>query len=138
MSIADTPQRTRPAQRFAGAEHFIDLPGVITRLRAEKHPGGHQQEAIYKSGPVTVAVFVFDAGGHLREHRADGLVTIQLLDGSLLLHTPEHTYDLVPGGLVTLAPGVPHSIQAHKPGAMLLTICRNTGAPENGSRPNLK
>ena len=113
---------------FAGPEQAFDLVEILTALRSEAHPAtrGHRQKALYRHGPVTHAVFAFDAHAELADHQANGLVTIHCLDGALTVRTPEHTHELAPNGLVVLAPGVRHSVRAgdDAPAAMLLTVCR--------------
>lgn len=128
-----TESRLRPHAdaRFAGPEHAFDLTETLIALRNEAHPAthGHRQKALYRHGPVTHAVFAFDANAELADHQANGLVTIHCLDGALTVRTPEHAYELAPNGLVALAPGVRHSVRAggHAPAAMLLTVCRTEG-----------
>lgn len=118
-----SPPRPHPVERFAGEEHSFDLRSVAARLRREKGTdAGHQQETIYRFGTTTLAVFVFDAGAGLPEHRADGLVTIHLLDGAITVRTPDNAFALTPGGIVTLTPGKRHSVEAGAESAMLLTV----------------
>lgn len=118
-----------------------DLPGcaAVTRapvgLRQTLCPaageGALPDAAGCYRGPVTMAVFAFDANAELADHQANGLVTIHCLDGALSVRTPEHAYELVPNGIVVLAPGVRHSVRAaNVASAMLLSVCREgAGSP---------
>ena len=127
-TIAESRLRPHAAVRFAGPEHGFDLAGTVAALRTEAHPAsqGHRQKTLYRHGALTLAVFAFDPGAELADHQANGVVTIQCLDGALNVHTAEHTYELAPSGLVVLAPGVRHGVRAGKdaPAAMLLGVCR--------------
>lgn len=120
-----TTHRVPPAQRFAAPEQFFDLAEAVESLRREPNrTGGHRQKALYRRGSTTMAVFAFDAGAELSDHVTDGLVLIQGLDGVLLVRTAEteQGYELTPGKVVSLAPGVRHSVTALQEGAMLLTV----------------
>ncbi len=56
-----------------------------SELGAEPHASvsGHRQIAVVRHGPVTIIQFVFEEGGLVREHRAEGVVTIHVLNGRL-------------------------------------------------------
>ncbi len=84
---------------------------------------GHRQETIYRHGPVTVALFLFDAGARMIEHAAEGVVTIHVLDGRLKMSVEGQTHDLPAGQILVMAPGVKHDVFAELPTRMLLTVC---------------
>lgn len=118
--------RTHPDQRLAASVQFVDCQSVASSLRAEDHHGvaGHRQVAIVRQGPVTMIVMAFEIGGEMKEHKAEGVVSIQVLSGLLKLMVGSDTHDLGIGQLVTLAPGVPHSLSAITAVDMLLTVHR--------------
>jgi quercetin dioxygenase-like cupin family protein len=123
-----TPRlREHPAERFAGTEHVFDLRQTATSLQQEAHASqqGHRQISIFHRGNVTMVLFVFEAGGTMREHRANGMVTIHVLDGALSVTTPQSTYDLQSGHVLALDADVPHSLQATALTQMLLTVHRS-------------
>ena len=123
-----TPRlREHPAERFAGPEHVFDLRQTASTLQEEAHASqqGHRQISIFHRDNVTMVLFVFEAGGTMREHRANGLVTIQILDGALSVTTPQSTYDLQSGQILALDANVPHSLQATALTQMLLTVHRS-------------
>lgn len=118
--------RQHPEDRLAEPIQLIDLPGVAAGLRSEPHGSvaGHRQIAIVRHGPVTVILFAFEAGGVLKEHSAEGVVTIQVLKGRLHLVVGGDSREAGPGQLVALAPGVMHSVRAPVASEMLLTVHR--------------
>lgn len=124
MSETDDRLRTHPAERFAGESHFFDLKTALEELRAEAHPaqGRHRQKTIFHRAPVTQVLFALEAGGELADHAANGLVTIQALEGRLAVQAAGVTHELAEGGLVVLNPGVRHSVRAVTESAMLLTV----------------
>lgn len=125
----DERRRPHPSDRFAGAEHTLDLPAALRALRAEARPGanGHRQIALLHHGPVRLVLFAFDAGGSMPEHQAPGWITIHVLRGSLHVRTPDARHALSEGQVLALAPDVPHDVSAIGETDMLLGVY--PGAP---------
>lgn len=124
MSITSTRLRPHPSKRFAPDEHVFDLKVAAAELKREPSgQHGHKQIALFKHGPATLALFVFDPGARLEDHVIDGPVIIQTLTGHLSVTTGERSYALPAGALLRLAPGVPHDVQASEASQMLLTVC---------------
>src|SRR5438093_1039892 len=88
--------RKDPAERFAGEEHLLNLGRAARELSKEPLPAqhGHRQTTLLKDGPLTLVLFVFEPNGELRDHQAPGWVTLHALEGSLVLTTPEDSYNL--------------------------------------------
>jgi quercetin dioxygenase-like cupin family protein len=130
MSSAETPANERlrqhPTDRFAGPEHIFNLPEVANSLQQEAHQAqnGHRQVTIFHRDAVTMVLFAFEAGGEMREHRANGLVNIHVLEGRMSITTPSQTYQLQTGNLLVLDAEVPHSVRAEAASRMLLTVTR--------------
>lgn len=123
----ETPSNTarQPArERFATSEQYIDLNDAVRRLLDEPHAGqhGHRQIALHKTSHTTIALFAFEAGGRIPEHRAHGTVIIQALAGRLNVSAVEATHVLVQGQVLVLAPDVPHAVSAEEASQMLLTV----------------
>lgn len=117
--------RAHPKERFGTAENLLDIPDALRKLRTEDTPArfGHRQITLDQYGPVTVVLFAFDAGGALQNHKAAGVVTIQALEGELVVRTEDQEYKLGPKMMVMLTPNVRHSVEAAQKSAMLLTVC---------------
>lgn len=118
--------RTPPEERLAAPVQLVDLSATTTALRAEAHlpVAGHRQIAVYRQGPVTLVSFLFDPAGIMKEHRADGVVTIHVLSGHLQVTATDHTYELTAGCLLALGPNVSHTVLAMATSEMLLTVHR--------------
>jgi quercetin dioxygenase-like cupin family protein len=119
--------REHPKERLAGPVQRIDLREAATRLRAEPHAAvaGHRQVALVRRGPVSLILFLFEPGSVLREHRADGEVTIHVLSGVLEVTAAGEASRVEAGQVVSLAPGQAHSVLALEATEMLLTVCRS-------------
>jgi len=118
-------ERIPPAERFADDAIVLDLVSELEKLLSEEHPGrnGHRQVALYKQGHATIALFHFDAGGAIPVHKAAGTVFIQCLSGEIRVSVSGEPKPLRRGGLMVLAPGVSHDVQAPEASTMLLTVC---------------
>jgi quercetin dioxygenase-like cupin family protein len=116
--------REHPEDRLAAPLQLVDLADAGARLRGEPHGSvsGHRQIAVFRHGPVTLLLFRFEPDGLLPEHRAEGVVTIHLLSGRLVVIADDDPHQLEPGQLLGLAPGVVHSVRATAASEMLLTI----------------
>lgn len=119
------PLSQPPRERFAGSEIVIDLKRAASGLMQEmtREPHGHRQRTLYKHGPATLALFCFQQGSGLQEHRANGTVVISVLEGKLTVTTSMATHSLEAGQLLVLAAGVSHAVFADAQSVMLLTVC---------------
>jgi quercetin dioxygenase-like cupin family protein len=116
--------RSHPSGRFAGESHAFNLGEVLAALRAEAHPAerGHRQMTIFHRAPVTQVLFAFEPGGELADHAAHGLVTIQVLEGRLVVQADARDHELRAGSIPVLNPDVRHNVRALEASAMLLTV----------------
>jgi len=122
------PDRSRSQieQPFASPRQRFDLNRVTARLKVgfELKAGhaGHRQEALYKLGPTTMALYLFAQRARLPPHRAKGVVIIQVLDGRLEISAEGDVHDLRAGQLLVLASGVEHDVVAKEESRMLLIV----------------
>ena len=116
--------RVSPLGRIRGATRLIDLPAAMARLRQERGPArnGHRQVTLFHRTPVSHVLFAFDAGGSLPSHSANGLVTIHVLEGRLIIGADGHDHELRAGQVLVLNPDVLHAVHAVEASAMLLTV----------------
>jgi quercetin dioxygenase-like cupin family protein len=116
--------RQRPSERFAGSEHLFDLGAEAAKLRAEPSPArdGHRQISLYRKEGMTLVLFDFEAGGLLRDHAADGYVTVHVISGAIEMTTVDRTYSMPAGSLLVLQPRVRHDVRAVEASQMLLSV----------------
>jgi quercetin dioxygenase-like cupin family protein len=117
-------QRTPPRERFAGHEHLFDLSAEGDRLRAESQQArdGHRQITLFRADGISIVLFDFDAGGFLKDHAADGYVTVQVLSGDIRMTTATEDYAMAAGSLLVLKPGLTHDLRAGTESRVLLTV----------------
>lgn len=125
--MSEQPDRLRqhPTERFYPTQHQIDLGEAAAQLLAEPqaHERAQRQKTLYRHGPATIALFLFERGAHMPQHVAEGVVTVHVLEGRLKMTAEGQTHDLTAGKLLVLAPGVQHDVFAEEPTRMLLTVC---------------
>jgi len=116
--------REHPAERFDADHLSFDLHKEAAAIRAEDAPNthGHRQKTLYKHARRTIALFVMEEGAEMREHATDGTVTIQAIEGDLLVTASGAENRLKPGGLLVLASGVPHAVRAESDAVFLLQV----------------
>ena len=131
--IATVRLRPPPRERLAASIQVIDFAETSARLRAEQHcsASGHRQIAIVRHGPVSLILYAFEKNGVLKQHRAAGVVTMQVLAGRIEISAAGVIHDVKPGEVVALAPEVLHSVRALLVSDMLLTVHR--GAADDGA-----
>jgi quercetin dioxygenase-like cupin family protein len=84
---------------------------------------------LVKNGPLRVTLVTLAAGGTIKEHKADGPITIQPIHGTLHFSTPDNTYQLTTGDLLALGPAIPHAVASAEGATFLLTIMAPTPQP---------
>ncbi len=131
MTTPEERLRPRPLDRFAAAEHLLDLTASLRVLRSESRASanGHRQIALMHEGPVRLVLFAFEAQGRLPQHSAPGWVTIHVLRGTVRVQTTEALHLLRSGTLLSLAPGVLHDVEASEESDVLLGIYPEAARP---------
>jgi quercetin dioxygenase-like cupin family protein len=125
MTTSPTEQRDRrrppPRERFAGVEKLFNLTREFDQLPSESViRQGHMQKALYRHGPITTAIFTFEADGAIDQHVVDGESILHVLEGRLFVRTSLSEYTLGPGEVLLIDPGVPLDLRAIAPTRMLM------------------
>lgn len=124
--MSDARNRPAPEARFEAHSHVFDLAAEAASLRAEvPATHGRRQKALYKNGSRTIALFALEDGASLAEHKAHGVVSIQCVQGELLVTAEQRVHRLGPMQVLILAPDVPHSVMAERQAAFLLQVSRS-------------
>ena len=83
---------------------------------------GRSARTLVKDGPLRLTLIALAAGGNMPPHRAEGPVTIQLIEGDVVFDVAEREYPLVPGEVLVLASGVQHGVRSTGGCVFLLTV----------------
>ena len=93
------------------AEVEIPVDGIISRT-------------LHTDDDVKVVLFGFDRGQELSEHTASMPAIVHILSGEARLTLGSETREAKAGAWAYMAPDLPHSIYAHTPLVMLLTMIK--------------
>ncbi|HET7584919.1 MAG TPA: cupin domain-containing protein [Gemmatimonadaceae bacterium] len=77
---------------------------------------------LIKNGPLRVTLIGLHGGGEMHEHRADGPITVQVLEGDIAFEAEGRRWPLAAGDLLALDAGVTHSVRSKSGGFFLLTV----------------
>ena len=114
-----SPAPLAPAADFAK----FDLSREIADSAKKKPwPSGHFAKTLFKNFDFRVVLISMERASHLKEHHADGTISIHVLQGAIRLNAQGKTHDLRASSLFTLAPSIKHDVEAFEDSAFLLTI----------------
>jgi len=126
----DERLRTRPSERFSGSVHQFDLEEELQRIRSEdlseEHlQQGHRQIELHRHGDTTVTLYHFNSDGEIPEHTLEnGLVILQVLNGSLQVGLEDENVVLDANQVMTIQDGIAHGLRSNEECQFLLTISR--------------
>jgi quercetin dioxygenase-like cupin family protein len=102
----------------------IDLPLFNKQIRNEKTWNDSDRNAItvFKTNGLRIILIALHKDAEMTEHIADGIISIQVLDGQILFSTQEQSVELDSGQMLALHERIPHSVKAIKETIFLLTL----------------
>lgn len=83
---------------------------------------GRNARTLAKEDGLRITQVAVAAGGRIPSHSADGPISIQVLEGDLLVTTADASHRIRRGGLLTLPAGAPHEVASTDGGVFLLTV----------------
>ena len=99
------------------------LPGQAVDVRPFG-PGlaAQQTHALFKSADLEVMRLVLAAGRSMPPHSVPGEITVQCLEGALVVSAEGRSHALAAGQLLYLAGGVTHAVTALEDASALVTV----------------
>lgn len=85
-------------------------------------PMGHFARMLFKKPDFRMVLISMDKGSILKEHHADGTISVQVLKGSIRFTAQGEDYHLGANGVLTLGASIKHEVEALEESAFLLTI----------------
>jgi quercetin dioxygenase-like cupin family protein len=126
------PYLAEPLLRF-------DLNHELELLRREESWGretGRSSKTLAKYPDFRIVLVSMKAGSHMNDHKAEARISIQALEGKMVLHVPDQNpIELSAGQLMTLDCGVHHDVEALAESAFLLTIAWSKGESRPAAEP---
>ena len=83
---------------------------------------GHFAKTLLKKHDLRVVLITMEKSAILKEHHADGTISVQVLKGEVRFTTQGNAHHLKTGSLLTLEASIQHEIEALQDCAFLLTI----------------
>ena len=102
----------------------IDLGSFIEQIRNEKTWEDSDRNAItvFKTNGMRIVLIALHKNAALARHTANGIISVQVLEGQMIFTTDQQSVELSKGQLLTLHQGIPHSIVAIEETVFLLTL----------------
>jgi quercetin dioxygenase-like cupin family protein len=103
----------------------IDLDQELQQLRREdswQRETGRSSKTLAKYPDFRIVLILMKSGTKMRQHKAEGRISIQQLKGEVCIHLAERKVTVSAGHLLVLDCGVLHDVEALKESALLLTI----------------
>jgi len=103
----------------------IDLERELQQLRQEdswQRETGRSSKTLAKYPDFRIVLILMKGGTRMRQHRAEGRISIQQLKGQVCIHLADRKVSMPAGHLLVLDCGVLHDIEALEESALLLTI----------------
>ena len=83
---------------------------------------GHFAKTLFKKHDLRVVLITMENAAKMKEHHADGTISVQVLKGQIRFSVHGKPHDLKLGNLLTLGASIKHEVEALEDSAFLLTI----------------
>ncbi|MGI8770729.1 MAG: cupin domain-containing protein [Acidobacteriaceae bacterium] len=83
---------------------------------------GVHSRTLFKKPDLRVVLIAMEKAARMKEHHADGTLSVQVLKGQVRFGVQGRTYDLRAGNLLTLSASIKHDVEALENSAFLLSI----------------
>lgn len=119
-----TPNRPDGDRPIDASSLFIDLPVFIARLRTEDawQKTDRNSITVFKTDAMRIVLGALHAGARFPAHKADGVMSLQVLEGTLSITTSGRTDTYTAGQMLAIHKGCEYSITAQAETIYLLTI----------------
>jgi quercetin dioxygenase-like cupin family protein len=102
----------------------INIPEFLRQMKEEPAWQNSDRNAmtVFKSDEMRIVLIALHKAAVIKEHSANGTISVQVLDGEINFDTDEKTYHLNKGEIITLHRKLPHEVAAVKESVLLLTV----------------
>ena len=119
-----TAQRPEGDRSLDAALVSIDLPAYVKQIREESTWQESDRNAItvFKTNGLRIVLIALHKGAEMARHTADGIISVQVLEGQMQFNTDWRSIELSKGQMLALHERIPHSVLALKETIFLLTL----------------
>lgn len=101
---------------------LFNLTQEIDSEQKKPWPMGRFARTLFKTADFRMVLILMEKGSILKEHHADGTISVQVLKGSIRFAAKGETHTLQPNMVVTLGASIKHEVEALEDSGFLLTI----------------
>jgi quercetin dioxygenase-like cupin family protein len=119
-----TQQRPEGDRAMDATLVTIDLPSFIKRIKQEPTWKDSDRNAItvFKTNGMRLVLIALHAGAEMKTHTADGIISVQVIDGRMKFNADNRSVELNTGQMLALHKRIPHSVLAIDETIFLLTL----------------
>ena len=102
----------------------IDIPSFIEQLKQEStwKESDRNTITVFKTNGLRIILIALHEGAEMAKHKAEGIISVQVLEGQLKFTTDIKSVELSKGQMLALHERIPHSVLALKEAVFLLTL----------------
>lgn len=121
---APTPQRPGEPHLLDAPLIQIDVPRFSWQLKSEETWKTSDRNAVTlcKMQALRVVLMGLHQGAELKEHTANGTLSLQVLEGEIEFSAEGKSLQLTQGQIVCVQKSVPHAVSATQESLLLLTL----------------
>lgn len=125
-----TPRRPAGSRVLNAPLVTLDLTQARQQIKQEPAWQTSDRNALtlFKANGMRLVLMALHEGATLKTHTAPGIISVQVLEGTLDFRTAAQSVELRPGELLTLQAGIPHRVEALEEAVFLLTLASAGGS----------
>ena len=112
-----------------GTTLAFELEAELRIVREQLGAAARSGRTLVSNGPLRATLVGLSAGGELAPHKADGPITVHVLEGTIEFEAGGRSWTLAAGSLLALEGGVVHAVRAAQGAIFLLTVVTAPAAP---------
>lgn len=122
-----TPQRPEGDRMLNAPLMEMDLSKFIKQVKGESTWAESDRNSItiFKSNSMRIVLMGMHKDAELKTHTANGIISLQVLEGSISFIAGGSTVSLEKGQMIALQEMIPHSVLALAESFFLLTLAMN-------------
>lgn len=119
----ETSQRPEGDRLLDASMVTIDLPLFMKQIKNEPSWKDSDRNSItvFKTAGISIVLIGLHNNAEMAEHKADGIISVQVLEGKIKFTTDLQSVELGKGQMLTLHQRIPHSVRAIEETFFLLT-----------------
>jgi quercetin dioxygenase-like cupin family protein len=123
-----TPNRPEGERVLSAQLVEMNLENFINQLKSEKAWKESDRNAvtIFKSETMRIVLLGFHENAILKEHKANGKISVQVIEGKINFSTEQDNVVLEKGQMIALQDNILHKVVALKESFFLLTLAMNS------------